>query len=115
MPKSITKRKDQVGRKAALALFLYAGFIVGVCFLVLRFTVWRQSEPVAPEPFYTTLPAVNMERLPPAKVEVVLKTLNVRRCHCGCMRSVASCRNHHDSCTESIVTAQDEVDTVRRR
>ena len=114
MPKSSTRR-NQFNRKAAAALFLYAGFIVGVCFLVLRFTVWHQSEPVAPEPFYTTLPGVNMERLPPAKAEVVLKTLNLRRCHCGCMRSVASCRNHHDSCTESIVAAQDEVNAAGQR
>ena len=85
MPKNSTRR-NQLNRKAAAALFLYAGFIVGVCFLVLRFTVWNQSEPDAPEPFYTTLPGVNMERLPPAKAEVVLKKLNLRRCHCGCMR-----------------------------
>ena len=107
-----SKRLRELNRKAAAALFLYAGIIVGVCFLVLRFTVWKQSEAAAPEPFYTTLPGVNMERLSPAKAEAVLKKLNLRRCHCGCMRSVASCRNHHDSCTESIVAAQDEASAV---
>jgi len=114
MLKSGTRLKA-LNRKAAAALFLYAGVIVGVCFLVLRFTVWDQSVPVAPEPFYTALPGVNMERLSPEKAEVVLKTLNLRRCHCGCMRSVASCRNHHDSCTESIVAAQDEANAVGQR
>jgi hypothetical protein len=114
MPKS-SKTLDQFNRKAAAALSLYAGVIVGVCFLVLRFTVWDQSVPVAREPFYTELPGVNMERLSPEKAEVVLKTLNLRRCHCGCMRSVASCRNHHDSCTESIVAAQDEANAVGQR
>jgi hypothetical protein len=105
----------RLNRKAATALFLYAGFIVGFCFLWVRFTIWSQSEPVAKEPFYNTLPGVNLEHLPPAKAEAVLKKLNVRRCHCGCMRSVASCRNHHDSCTESIVAAQDEIDAAKRR
>jgi hypothetical protein len=114
MSKHSTKL-NQISRKAAVALFLYAGFIVGVCFLVLHFTAWRQAEPVAPEPFYTKLPGVKMEGLPPEKADTLLKKLNVRRCHCGCMLSVACCRNHHDSCTESIVTAQDEVDTARRR
>ena len=76
-------RRNQVNRKAAAALWLYAGFIVGVCFLVLRFTVWNLSETEAPEPFYSTVPGVNMERLPPANLEVLLKKLNLRRCHCG--------------------------------
>ena len=88
---------------------------MAVCFLVLRFTTWNQSEPAAPEPFYTTLPGVNLERLSPEKAEVVLKKLNLRRCHCGCMRSVASCRNHHHSCTESIVAAQDEANAIGQR
>ena len=105
----------QLNRKAATALLLYAGFIVVFCFLWSRFTIWSQSEPVAKEPFYTTIPGVNMEHLPPAKADAVLKKLNVRRCHCECMRSVASCRNHHDSCTESIVAAQDEIDAAKRR
>src|SRR5450759_1871503 len=114
MPKNSTKL-NQLSRKAAIALFLYAGFILAFRFLVARFTAWRQSETVTKEPFYTTLPGVNMENLPPAKAAAVLKKLNVRRCHCECMRSVASCRNHHDSCTESIVAAQDEVNAARRR
>ena len=67
MPNRSAKR-NQVARKAATALLLYAGFIVAVCFLVLRFTVWNQPEADAPEPFYTTLPGVNMERLSPQKL-----------------------------------------------
>ena len=106
---------DRLDTTAAVELFLYAGFIVGFCFLWLHFTVWSQSEPVAKEPFYTTLPGVDMKHLPPAKADAVLKKLNVRRCHCECMRSVASCRNHHDSCTESIVAAQNEIDAARGR
>jgi hypothetical protein len=106
---------DRLSRKAAISLFLYAGFILGVCFLVVHFTAWRHLESATKEPFYTTLPGVNMEYLPPEKADAVLKRLNVRRCHCGCMRSVASCRNHHDSCTESIVAAQDEANAAGRR
>src|ERR1035441_4607641 len=106
---------NQVSRNAATALFFYAGFILAVCFLVARFTAWGQAEPVAKEPFYLTLPGVNVDSLPPPKADAVLKKLNVERCHCGCMRSVASCRNHHSSCTESIVAARDEVDAAGRR
>ena len=111
MPKNST-RLNLLSRKAAIALFLYAGFILGFCFLVAHFTAWRQSEPVAEEPFYTALPAVNMENLPPAQALAVLKKLNVWRCRCGCMRSVASCRNHHDLCMESVVAAQDAINAA---
>ena len=114
MPKNSTKL-NKLNRKAATALFLYAGFILGFCFLVAHFTAWRQSDPVAKEPFYSTLPGVNMDHLTPPKADALLKKLNVQRCHCGCMRSVASCRNHHSSCTESIVAARDEVNAAGRR
>lgn len=105
----------RLNRKAATALPLYAGFIVAFCFLWLRFTIWSRSEPVAKEPFYTTIPGVNTENLPLAKADAVLRKLNLRRYHCGCMRSVASCRNHHDSCAESIAAAQDEIDAAKQR
>ena len=105
----------QLTRSAATALFFLVSFILGFCFLWLRLTVWNQSEPVGTEPFYSKLPGVNMEHLPPAKADAVLKKLNVLRCHCECMRSVASCRNHHDSCTESIAAARDEIDAAQWR
>jgi hypothetical protein len=114
MPRNSTKL-NELNRRAATALFCYAGFILGFCFLMARFTVWSQSEPVAKEPFYAVLPGVNMDHLPAAKADAVLKKLNIQRCHCGCMRSVASCRNHHSSCTESMVAAQDELNAARRR
>jgi hypothetical protein len=114
MPKNPQKLKE-LKRKAAIALFLYAGFILGFCFLVVNFTAWSDLKPAAKEPFYTTVPGVNMKNLRPEKADAVLKKLNVLRCPCECMRSVASCRNHHSSCTESIVDAQNEVDAARRR
>ena len=111
MPK-ISRKRSQLERKAAIALFLYAGVIVGFTFLVLRFTAWRQSEPDAEAPFYAGLPGVNMSHLPPAAASAVVKKLNLQRCHCGCLRSVAGCRNRHDSCTDSIVAAQAEVNAA---
>ena len=114
MPK-VSRKQKQISQKAALALFFYVGIILGVCFLVLHFTAVGHSELAEKEPFYTTLPGVNVERLPAEELDAVLKKLNVRRCRCDCMRSVASCRNHHDSCTESIVAARDEVNAARRR
>jgi hypothetical protein len=103
----------QLTRDAAIALCCFAGFIVAFCFLWLRFTVWKTSEPVAKEPFYSTVPGANMANLTPATADAVLKKLNVQRCHCGCMRSVASCRNHHASCMESVVAAQDEINAAK--
>jgi hypothetical protein len=114
MAKRVTKLKH-LTRSASTALFLLVGFILGFCFLWLRLTVWNQSEPVETEPFYSRLPGVNMEHLSPAKADAVLQKLNVQRCHCECMRSVASCRNHHGSCTESIVAAQEEVNATKGR
>jgi len=110
--RKISRRRNQLERKAAIALFLYAGFIVGFTFLVLRFTAWRQLESDAEAPFYATLPGVNMANLPPAAAGAVVKKLNLQRCHCGCLRSVAGCRNRHDTCTESIVAAQAEVNAA---
>lgn len=114
MAKRVTKLKH-LTRNASTALFLVVAFIMGFCFLWLRLTVWNHSEPVETEPFYSTLPGVNMGHLPPAQADAVLQKLNVQRCHCGCMRSVASCRNHHGSCTESIVAAQEEVNATKGR
>jgi hypothetical protein len=112
--KKNSTRLNQVSRSAAIALILYAGLIVGVCFLVLRFTAWNQSQSVEKEPYYTEIPGVSMKHLPPATADAVVKKLNVLRCHCECMRSVASCRNHHASCAESIVAAQDQANAAGR-
>lgn len=102
-------------RNAGIELLIYAGFIVGFCFLWLHFTIWGRPQAVEKERFYATLPGVDLRPLPPEKADAVLKKLNVRRCHCGCMRSVAGCRNHHDSCTESAAAAQAEIDAAKRR
>jgi hypothetical protein len=111
--RKISRRRNQLEREAAIALFLCAGFIVGCIILVLRFTTWRQLAAAAEVPLYAALPGVNMANLPPAAAGAVVKKLNLQRCHCGCLRSVAGCRNRHDSCTESIVAAQDEVNAAR--
>ena len=70
MPKKHEKLK-QLNRKAAAALFLYAGFILGFCFFVVNVTAWSHLKPAPKEPFYTTLPGVNMQNLPPEKVDTV--------------------------------------------
>ena len=114
MPRNSENLK-QLNRKAATALFLYAGFILGFCFLVVNFTAWSHLKPATKEPFYAALPGVNMGNLPPERAAAVLNKLNALRCRCECMRTVASCRNHHSSCTESLVVAQEEVDAAERR
>lgn len=65
----MNQKTTQLTRDAAVALVCFVGFILGFCFLWLRFTVWKPSEPVAKEPFYSTVRGVNMEHLTPARAE----------------------------------------------
>ena len=76
---------ERLSRDAAVKVGLCAAFIVVVCFALLR-------SPEA-EPFYTTLPDVDLTGLPPARLQPLLDRLNLQRCSCACGRSVASCRN----------------------
>ena len=108
MPKS-RAQIQRLDRRAAASLLICAGFIVGGSFLVLSLTVWRGSVPVEKEVFYRTLPGVDMGGLAPERAETLLKQLNAQRCHCGCMRTMAGCRNHHGSCTESLAIGRDAV------
>ena len=106
--RSSQARVQRIDRQAALTLIVLVGLILGTTCLVLTFTVWR-SEPAEKEPFYMTLPGVDMTGVPPEKAQAVIKKLNVQRCPCECMRTIASCRNHHDSCQLSLATSREAV------
>ncbi len=81
---------------------------------MLQSTVWNQPVVKQRESFYTTLPGVDLSTVPPAKLPALLKDLNTRRCPCECLRTVASCRNHHGTCTYSLAIARQAADAARR-
>ena len=87
--------------------------IVGASCLVLVPTVWRHSGPEAAEPFYKELPGIDLSGLPADRKEAALKRLNMQRCPCDCMRSVASCRNSH-GCSLSLAAARQAVEAARK-
>ena len=113
-----TMRKSEsarLTRSAAIRLVLSVALVVGGSCLVLQSTVWRNPKPEAPEPFYTELPGVDLSGMPADRKEALLKRLNVQRCPCDCMRTIASCRNHHDSCSLSLAVARRGVEVAGKR
>ena len=96
-----------------MSLFILAGGIIGISFLLLDATVWKT--PGEKEPFYNSLPGIQMDGLTSAEADSVLKRLNLRRCPCECMRTVASCRNHHTSCSFSLAIAREEVASIKEK
>src|ERR1035437_2840131 len=87
--------------------------VPGFCFVLLQATAWKQLRSPEVDAFYTELPDVDLSGVPPAKLQALLKRLNVQRCTCDCGRSVASCRNHHRSCTNSLAAAREAVEAAR--
>ena len=106
----------RLSRRAAIGLFLSAAAILGFSCLALQSTVWQESRASKPpEPFYTSLPDVDLSGVPPEKLGALLKKLNAQRCPCDCNRTVASCRNNHRSCSMSIAAAGAAVAAAKRR
>jgi len=99
---------ERTGRAAAIRASLSIVAVLGISCLLLRSTVWTPTA-AAPEPFYAAIPGVDLKAAPPAKAEALVKEWNVRRCPCDCMRTIASCRNHHRSCTVSLRIAGDGI------
>lgn len=104
---------ERIERRAALTLVACVAFILGITGSWLTLTSWRPREPSEKEPTYTTLPGVDMTGVLPERAAAMLKKLNVQRCPCDCMRTIASCRNHHDSCQLSLATARTAVKAAK--
>jgi hypothetical protein len=103
---------QRTSRTAATRLLACVAIVLAPSCLLLLLTIG--SEPAAvPEPFYRTIPDVDTSGLAPAKLEDLLKEWNVRPCICGCMRTVASCRNNHAACTLSLSIADEGVAAAR--
>ena len=108
------KRKLAVlTRGAAIQLAFNIALLLGVTSLVLAL-ILMGTPPAKPEAFYTELPGVDLSGLPPEKKAAMLKQLNRQRCTCDCMRTLASCRNHH-GCSLSLVAARQAVEAARKK
>ena len=110
--RSRSQRRDRITREAALKLAVCAAVIFGFTCIMLQSTVWNQPVAKEREPFYTSLPGVDLSGVPAAKLPALLKDLNARRCPCECLRTVASCRNHHGTCTYSLAIARQAVEAA---
>jgi len=104
-------RLRQISRDAAVKLVLSAAGAIGLGFLLAQAAVW--NAPREMEPFYRTLPGVDLGGLSLPEVQPVLRRLNLQRCPCDCARTVASCRNHHDTCSLSLALARAAVAQAR--
>ena len=112
------RRKNEqprISRAAAIRLALSVALILGVTCLVLQLNVWHDDAPAEADQYYTELPGVDLSGLQPAEKEEVLKLLNKRHCPCDCLRTIASCRNRHTSCTMSLAIARQAVEAAKKR
>jgi hypothetical protein len=66
------------------------------------------------EPFYKGIPRVELTGLSPEKTAALLKQLNRQRCTCDCVRTIASCRNNHSSCSLSLAAARGTVEAAKK-
>jgi len=104
----------RISRAAAIRVTLSLALVLGASCLILQSTVWHNAEPAEADQYYTELPGVDLSGLQPAEKEAVLKRLNAMRCPCDCMRTIASCRNHHGSCTTSLAIARQAVEAAKK-
>jgi hypothetical protein len=105
----------RISRAAAIRLTLSLALILGATCLILQSTVWHDTAPAEADQYYTELPGVDLSCLLPAEKEALLKRLNTQRCPCDCLRTIASCRNHHTSCTMSLAIARQAVEAAKKR
>jgi len=103
------QRIERTTRQAATAVGACVIAIVGSAGLFLQ--ALRRTQPAGAErvAFYTAIPDIDLRSVDRARLPDLLRQLNTRRCPCGCMRTVAGCRNHHRSCPDSIAAALDLV------
>lgn len=105
---------SRISRAAAIRLILSVALILGATCLVLQSTVWHNNEPAEADQYYTELPGVDLKDLQPAEKEALLKRLNKLHCPCDCLRTIASCRNRHTSCTMSLAIARQAVEAAKK-
>ena len=113
----VMRRKNElprISRAAAIRVTLSVALVLGATCLVLQSTVWHDTEPAEADQYYTELPGVDLGGLQPAEKEALLKRLNKQHCPCDCLRTIASCRNRHTSCTMSLAIARQAVEAAKK-
>lgn len=114
----VMPRKNElprISRAAAIRVTLSVALVLGATCLVLQSTVWHDAEPAEADQYYTELPGVDLSGLQPAEKDALLKRLNKLHCPCDCLRTIASCRNRHTSCTTSLAIARQAVEAAKKR
>jgi len=101
-----------ISRRAATKLSICVAVIFSFTCLVLATTVWNRKS--APEPFYASIPGIDLSHLTTAQSQELLQRLNTERCPCECMRTVASCRNNH-GCSLSLERARKALALISDR
>jgi hypothetical protein len=105
---------SRISRAAAIRVTLSVALILGASCLVLQSTVWHNNEPAEADQYYTELPGVDLKGLQPEEKEALLERLNKLHCPCDCLRTIASCRNRHTSCTMSLAIARQAVEAAKK-
>jgi hypothetical protein len=101
------RRRKQAAVQSSLFdhLILWGGLAVLLAAVAL--VVGHENSCVAMDvkahSFYTLAPGLEFGDMPPADQEQLLVQLNRRFCTCGCLMTLASCRNNHVSCRTSKV------------
>lgn len=108
-------RLPRISRAAAIRVTLSLALVLGASCLILQSTVWHNAEPAEADQYYTELPGVDLSGLQPAEKEALLKRLNKQHCPCDCLRTIASCRNRHTSCTDSLAIARQAVEAAKKQ
>ena len=112
------RRKNElprISRAAAIRVTLSVVLVLGASCLVLQSTAWHEAAPAEADQYYTELPGVDLGGLQPAEKDALLKRLNKLHCPCDCMRTIASCRNRHTSCTMSLAIARQAFEAAKKR
>lgn len=113
----VMRRKNglpRISRAAAVRVALSLALVMGASCLILQSTVWHDAAPAEADQYYTELPGVDLSGLQPAEKEALLKRLNTQHCPCDCLRTIASCRNRHSSCTTSLAIARQAVEAAKK-
>ena len=108
------KELPRISRAAAIRVTLSVALVLGASCLILQSTLWHNAEPAEADQYYTELPGVDLSGLQPTEKDALLKRLNQQHCPCDCLRTIASCRNRHTSCTMSLAIARQAVEAAKK-
>ena len=107
-------RKRRAATRLPELLKLWGG--LGLLLLIVGFTVGRMNDCVADDvraqPFYAMAPGLDPDDLPAPAREKLIAELNHRYCTCGCLMTLASCRNNHMSCRTSKRIGQQMIESA---